>query len=113
MTMTLSPTVLADLQHLDSDWELIPVDDRKRPVDPATGHPKTNWAATTYDADGIADLVSTSSYIKAVGVVLGPPSGGLLAVDFDGPGAIPTFTSIYNRPATDLPHTIGDRKSVV
>jgi hypothetical protein len=105
--MTLNPTVLDTLQHLDSDWELIPVDDRKRPIDPITGHLKTNWAATTYDADGITALASTSPHLKAIGVVLGPPSGGLLAVDFDGPGAQPTFASIYNRPATDLPHTVG------
>lgn len=105
--MTLSPQVLAELQHLDSDWELIPVDDRKRPVDPATGTPKTNWASTTYTVDDITTLANTSPHVKAIGVVLGPPSGGLLAVDFDGPGAIPTFTSIYNRPATDLPSTVG------
>ena len=105
--MTLTPTVLDALQHLDSDWELIPVDDRKRPIDAATGHLKTNWAATTYDVDGITALASTSAHIKAIGVVLGPPSGGLLAVDFDGPGAQPTFASVYNRPATDLPHTVG------
>lgn len=105
--MTITPQVLAQLQHLDSDWELIPVDDRKRPIDPATGQLKTNWSATTYNADDITTLANASPHVKAIGVVLGPPSGGLLAVDFDGPGAIPTFTSIYNRPATDLPTTVG------
>jgi hypothetical protein len=107
VTMTITPQVLAELQHLDSDWELIPVDDRKRPIDPATGQLKTNWSATTYTADDITTLANTSPHIKAIGVVLGPPSGGLLAVDFDGPGAVPTFASIYNRAATELPTTVG------
>ena len=57
--MTITPQVLAELQHLDSDWELIPVDDRKRPIDPATGQLKTNWSATTYTADDITTLANT------------------------------------------------------
>jgi len=43
--MTLSPELLAELQAVDSDWQLIPCDDRKRPIDPATGEPMTAWAS--------------------------------------------------------------------
>lgn len=107
MTMTIKPEVLAQLQHLDSDWELIPVNDCKTPIDPDTGHPKSKWPEHTYDLEAITSLAASSPHVKAIGVVLGPASGGLLAVDFDGPGAISTFSSVYNRPPSDLPLTVG------
>lgn len=104
--MTLNPSALAALQAVDSDWALIPVDGHKRPIDPSTGIPANNWAATVYDVDGISALASSSPYLQAVGVVLGPASGGLLAVDLDGPFAAPTFREVFARTIEDLPKTI-------
>ncbi|MFM9103813.1 MAG: hypothetical protein ACKOPS_21825, partial [Cyanobium sp.] len=43
--MALAPGVLESLLGLDSDWLLIPIDGRKRPVDPATGEPLGQWAS--------------------------------------------------------------------
>ena len=42
--MALAPGVLESLRGLDSDWLLIPVDGRKRPVDPGSGEPLRHWA---------------------------------------------------------------------
>ena len=109
--MTLSPEVLADLQQVDADWRLIPCDGLKRPVDPATGSIKTDWAHSTYDADGIADLAD-SSYVRAVGLVLGEPSG-VIAVDFDGTGAVARFREVYGRLWSDLPPTVSWSSGVI
>lgn len=93
------------IADVDSDWQLIPVGPSKRPVDPATGRNLTDWTHTTYDVDGIIALAERSPYVKAVGVVLGPPSG-IIAVDFDGNGSEDTFAEVFGRPWTDLPITV-------
>jgi hypothetical protein len=102
--MTLTPELLAELQSVDSDWRLIPCDGLKRPVDPDTGDIKTDWSHHTYDADGIAELAD-SSFVKAVGLVLGEASG-VIAVDFDGTGAVAMFKQVYGRIWSDLPPTV-------
>lgn len=109
--MSLSPELLAQLQSVDSDWRLIPCDGMKRPVNPDDGEPKTNWAQATYDADGIADLAD-SSFVKAVGLVLGEASG-VIAVDFDGTGAVAKFKEVYGRLWSDLPPTVAWSSGVI
>lgn len=87
------------------DWALIPLDGHKRPIDPSTGRPMAQWQEQPgYDVDGLAQL---NGYVKAVGLILGPQSGGVLAVDFDGPDAPAKFQEAYGRHATDLPPTVG------
>jgi hypothetical protein len=102
--MTLTPELLAELQAVDSDWRLIPCDGLKRPVNPASGELQTDWSHHTYDADGIAELAD-SSFVRAVGLVLGEPSG-VVAVDFDGSGAVAQFRHAFGRPWSDLPPTV-------
>jgi len=109
--MTLTAELLAQLQQVDSDWRLIPCDGLKRPVDPATGSVKTDWSHHTYDADGIAELAD-SSFVKAVGLVLGEPSG-CIAVDFDGTGAVAMFKQVYGRLWSDLPPTVAWSSGVI
>jgi hypothetical protein len=109
--MTLTPELLAELQQVDSDWRLIPCDGLKRPVDPATGAVKTDWGHHTYDADGIAELAD-SSFVKAVGLVLGEASG-VIAVDFDGTGAVAKFKEVYGRIWSDLPPTVAWSSGVI
>jgi len=109
--MTLTPELLAELQQVDSDWRLIPCDGLKRPVDPATGDMKTDWSHHTYDADGIAELAD-SSFVKAVGLVLGEASG-VIAVDFDGTGAVAMFKQVYGRIWSDLPPTVAWSSGVI
>ena len=102
--MALTLELLAELQSVDSDWRLIPCDGMKRPVNPATGEPQLDWSHTTYDVDGICELAE-SSFVRAVGLVLGEASG-VIAVDFDGTGAVAHFLQVFGRPWTDLPATI-------
>jgi hypothetical protein len=109
--MTLTPELLAELQQVDSDWRLIPCDGLKRPVDPATGDMKTDWANSTYDADGIAELAD-SSFVKAVGLVLGEASG-VIAADFDGTGAVAKFREVYGRVWSELPPTVAWSSGVI
>jgi hypothetical protein len=100
----LSSAVLQSLEALDSDWRLIPCDDRKRPIDPATGIVRNEWASHATDVDGIFEIAA-SPHVHAIGLVLGPESG-VMAVDFDGTGSTVTFKEIYNRPYSDLPKTV-------
>ncbi|AII44059.1 hypothetical protein KR100_11935 [Synechococcus sp. KORDI-100] len=87
------------------DWALIPLDGNKRPIDPETGQPLVKWQSSPgYDIDGLSQL---NGCVKAVGLKLGPDSGGVVAVDFDGPPAVGKFKEIFGRPPTDLPPTIG------
>ena len=102
--MPLTLEILGGLQLLDSDWRLIPCDGHKRPINPATGEPMTNWGHHTYDADGIAELAD-STFVQAVGLVLGEPSG-VVAVDFDGSGSTARFRQEFGREWRDLPGTV-------
>lgn len=104
--MLVTPLSIAEaIADVDSDWQLIPVGPSKRPVDPTTGKNLTDWTHTTYDVDGILALAMRSPYVKAVGVVLGPPSG-IIAVDFDGTGSTTAFEEVFGRPWSDLPRTV-------
>lgn len=100
----LSDAILQSLGALDSDWRLIPCDDRKRPVNPTTGNLQENWAVHATDLDGITHLAQ-SPHVHAIGLVLGPDSG-VIAVDFDGTGSTATFKEVYGKLYSDLPTTV-------
>jgi len=102
--MPLTPELLAGLQAVDSDWRLIPCDDRKRPIDPITGECMAAWGQHTYDADGIAELAE-SPHVRAVGLVLGE-SSGVIALDFDGDGSTAMFQEVYGLTWDQLPRTV-------
>ena len=75
----------------------------KTPVDPQTGQRIKGWSqGSGYDIEDIIEMAPL-----ACGVILGPVSGGLAAIDFDGPGSVEMFLQTFGRPATDLPQTIG------
>lgn len=87
------------------DWEMIPLDGKKRPIDPETGDLMKQWQQKPgYDIESISRL---NGLVKAVGLKLGPPSGGVLAVDFDGPAAAGKFEEIFNRHPRELDDTVG------
>lgn len=100
----LTASLLASLEAIDSDWQLIPCDDRKRPVNPETGQLQDDWSNHATDLDGIAALAD-SPHVHAIGLVLGPASG-VLAVDFDGSGSTATFKQVFGRSHNDLPPTV-------
>jgi hypothetical protein len=93
------------LAEVPSDWPLIPLDGRKRPIDPVTGELKVEWQKQPgFDVDGI---IALNGKVRAVGVMTGEKAGGLLAVDFDGPYAVKVFEQETGHKPTDLPKTIG------
>ena len=104
--MALAPGVLESLCGLDSDWLLIPIDGRKRPVDPGSGEPLGQWASAGLSLEDFTAAAAGSPHVQAVGLVLGPASG-VLAVDFDGPGVAACFQRIYGCPPGELPATVG------
>lgn len=87
------------------DWEMIPLDGHKRPIDPETGDFMTAWQSRP--GFSVEELSEMNGAVKAVGLMLGPPSGGVLAVDFDSPEAVGKFNEVYSRDPLDLPSTIG------
>lgn len=95
---TLLPSWLADLSDLPCDWALLPLNGAKQPVDPSTDRLLKEW--TKHSGFSVDEIQEISP--QAVGVMLGPVSGGLIAVDFDGPGSEQCFQRIYGRPSTDL-----------
>jgi hypothetical protein len=104
--MALTPEVLAALGAIERDWALLPIDNRKRPVDAGSGALLRNWVQRGMDREQLIALAG-SPHVHAVGVVLGPASRGLLAIDFDGAGSGPTFRRVYGRSHRDLPLTVG------
>ena len=102
--MSLADGLLLEVQGVDSDWRLIPCDGLKRPINPANGQTMEAWGQHTYDIDGIAELAS-SPYVRAIGVVLGEPSG-VIAVDFDGDGSTAMFQQVYGASWDKLPRTV-------
>ena len=101
----MGPTPSIWLQQLDDipcDWALLPLDGNKTPIDPRSGLLMAKWSEEPgYTTDEIREASP-----KAVGVLLGPVSGGLLAIDVDGPGSEEMFQKLYGRPSTDLPQSI-------
>jgi hypothetical protein len=101
----LSTAVLAGLEAVDTDWQLIACDDRKRPIDPATGLLQEDWSSRAVSIDQLPALAA-SPHVHAIGLVLGPPSG-VLAIDFDGTGSTAQFAEVFGRSHQQLPPTVG------
>jgi len=93
---------LNSLDNLPTDWALICCDGHKRPWDPTTGRSLKNWP----EHEGLTVEEVQEYEPQAVGVLLGEKSGGLLAIDFDGPGSEEKFLETFGRPSDELPKTI-------
>ena len=92
------------LNDLPGDWSLISCNDNKQPNDPKTGALKSDWPNQAIPVANFCDL--PRKWIQAVGLVLGPQSGGVLAVDFDASGYEEVFTKVTGRSIHDLPKTV-------
>tara|TARA_E500000331_G_scaffold358220_1_gene423507 strand:+ start:44611 stop:46740 length:2130 start_codon:yes stop_codon:yes gene_type:complete len=103
--MPLDETIWGALEAADSDWRFVPVGRNKKPINADTGDNVAKWQSSGgYDIDQIKDL--PSQYVWAVGLLTGPASGGVLAVDFDGPGSEEKFLQICGRDSCELPKSI-------
>ena len=121
--MPLSTEVIKQIHLLPEDWELVPVKcegARKAPVEPKSGMPLKRWEHLSWERDAFASM---NGHVNAVGVKLGPSSGGLLQLDFDGRKSQPilvngeevgrkgcdhfeAFLQATGHPIADLPQTV-------
>lgn len=93
-----------ELDTLPRQWKLVSCNGKKTPIDPKTGFPQPDWHGRCIPGEEFRVLPAAG--IQAVGVALGPASGGLLAVDFDAEGYEQVFQAVYGRPVTDLPKSV-------
>jgi hypothetical protein len=90
------PTLLDQLQELPDSWGLVAVDGNKRPYQP-------HWQANPLTKEqAAAEIIAGRA--KAIGVIAGPVSGGLLFLDQDGISAAEKLTELGIPPRT-LPET--------
>lgn len=92
------------LLGLPDHCRFTPLDDRKRPVSPETGFLRTEWQLHGYAATELD--VFDPSKVKAIGLMVGEMSGGIAALDFDGPGSHDNFRHHFGHGADELPETV-------
>ena len=80
------PTVSDQLVNLPDDWAFVAVGNDKRPYMP-------QWQKHPLDKPAIRSELEAGRAV-AIGVLAGPPSGGLLFVDHDGLGASEVLESL-------------------
>jgi hypothetical protein len=90
------PTLLDQLRELPDSWGLVAVDGNKRPYQP-------HWQTNPLTKEQAAAEI-TAGRAKAIGVIAGPTSGGLLFLDHDGISATDKLTELGLPPHT-LPKT--------
>ena len=90
------PTLLEQLQELPPSWGLVAVDGSKRPY-------QSSWQANPLTKEQAAAEI-TAGRAKAIGVIAGPTSGGLLFLDHDGISATEQLEKLGIPPRT-LPKT--------
>jgi hypothetical protein len=90
------PTLLEQLQELPDSWGLVAVDGSKRPY-------QSSWQANPLTKEQAAAEITTGR-AKAIGVIAGPVSGGLLFLDHDGISATEQLEKL-GIPPRSLPNT--------
>lgn len=90
-------TLLDQLQALPDDWALVAVANNKRPYQP-------NWQNSPLTKEQAAAEIRAGR-AKAIGVIAGPASGGLLFVDHDGISATEVLERI-GAPLRELPKSV-------
>ena len=93
---------LTSLRDVPTDWALLCVNKNKQPYDPRSGNLTYSWS----DSEGMTAVEIEELEPLAVGVLLGEKSGGLLAIDFDGPGSEEKFQEVFGRSSSELPASI-------
>lgn len=103
--MKAPATILAPLvDELPEDWALLAVNGEKVPINASDGKFQNEWTLKSESRE----LLKVSRHVKAVGVVCGPLSGGLIAIDFDGKEAESSLAKLtHGFGEADLPPTVG------
>ncbi|WP_299414814.1 DUF3987 domain-containing protein [Acaryochloris sp. IP29b_bin.148] len=65
------------ITQLPSNWRYTPIGDKKNPI-------SRNWQNTPLTAQELLEEYNDDSRFKAIGLLTGKPSGGILAIDHDG-----------------------------
>jgi len=82
----------------------LPCNGDKQPIDPHTGHLLNEWGSKCLPKNEFKLL--PKKHVQAVGLGLGPLSGGTLAVDFDGEGSEENFALAFGKQASELPKSV-------
>ncbi|WP_338463101.1 plasmid replication protein, CyRepA1 family (plasmid) [Synechococcus elongatus IITB7] len=88
--------LLETLDRLPREWRFCVVNERKAPFDP-------DWQKTPLDHAAVAERIKSDRRITGIGLLTGHISGGLVAVDFDGPTAheaLPEGLTLAELPVT-------------
>jgi len=94
----------SQLDYLDPDWKLLACNGKKQPIDPHTGHLLPVWGSKCISIQDFKLLPRI--HIQAVGLGLGPVSGGTLTVDFDGEGSEEIFALAFGKQVSELPESV-------
>ncbi|AJD58985.1 plasmid replication protein, CyRepA1 family [Synechococcus elongatus] len=89
--------LIDQLDRLPPNWRFCVVNSRKAPFDPG-------WQNNPLDHAAVAERIRSDRRVTGIGLLTGPASGGLIAVDFDGPTAheaLPEGLTL-----TELPPTV-------
>ena len=89
--------LLQQLQGLPDDWALVAVGNNKRPY-------QSDWPNNPLNKAAAAGEIQAGR-AKAIGVIAGPASGGLLFVDHDGISATEVLERV-GAPLRDLPKSV-------
>ena len=92
------------LKGMPTTCRFTPLDDRKKPVDPRTGRGSYDWQLHGYAVEELDGFDPTK--VKAIGLMVGEISGGIAALDFDGPGSHETFRHHFGHGVDELPTTV-------
>ena len=91
------------VEQIPATWRLLPVNGRKQPVDPISGAGLKAWTKSSFDA---RNFPFDSPHVKAVGVLAGPASGGLLVIDIDSESGQNLLENMTGQKLQDFPPTI-------
>lgn len=89
---------------IPGEWNLVPVNGNKQPVDIHTGEGFRDWQKSTLK---LADLLSEPRHVQAIGVLTGPSSNGLIVLDIDSNDGRILLEAITGKSLYDFPATIG------
>ncbi|MDV2993206.1 MAG: hypothetical protein N4J56_002860 [Chroococcidiopsis sp. SAG 2025] len=95
----LQQNLLTELSALPDDWRFTPVNGNKQPY-------LEDWQIKHFSKKELAEHIKYDSWCRAIGLLCGTPSGGLLLVDFDGESCNEYFPKLFDVPVSGLPDTV-------
>ncbi|PSB41658.1 hypothetical protein C7B80_30015 [Cyanosarcina cf. burmensis CCALA 770] len=91
--------LLKELKALPDDWRFTPVNGEKKSY-------LKDWQTKHLTKKELEKHINFDSWCRAIGLLCGTPSGGLLLLDFDGESCNEYFPKLFDVPVGDLPDTV-------